>query len=362
MGTIEPIKTDQDKIILSQRIEETRNSLQTDSLSMSLGEIISLYEHGELIINPSSQRLFRWSKKQQTRFLESLILGIPTPPIYIAENQDGNWELIDGVQRVSTLLSFFGLLKNDPDKNNWTMSEGELIDEFEGFNCDNLPFKLILNLKRAIWRVEIVKWNSKMDMRFELFNRLNTGGTPLTDQEIRNNIFRGISPSFSEYLAEMSSIPEFVGLIKITKSRIKQMYLDELVLRFTSLVFDWDKINEGLPNYMTKFMGEAVRDPKFDYCKFQDIFVRTVHLLSDLGKGIFLTSNGLFSTSLFEGITIGVANNIDFYEKNKYMLNDKIKEIKKDNEFNSYMGSSASSKNRVKGRIRRAIRIFEHIQ
>ena len=183
MSNIEFIKTDEDKSTLSKKIEITKNSLQTDRLDMSFGEIMNIYEDGEIIINPEFQRLFRWSIEQQTRFIESLVLGIPIPPIFVAEDNDGKWELVDGLQRISTVLSFFGLLKERPDKNKWTMSEGELIDELEGFNVDNFPFKSTLNIKRTVCRVEIIKWNSKMDMRYELFNRLNTGGTPLQSRK-----------------------------------------------------------------------------------------------------------------------------------------------------------------------------------
>ncbi|MDD4331635.1 MAG: DUF262 domain-containing protein, partial [Methanosarcinaceae archaeon] len=171
----------------------TRNSLSTDRLDMSFGEIMSMYERDEIIINPDFQRLFRWSIPQQTRFIESLLLGIPIPPIFVAEDKNGKWELVDGLQRVSTVLSFFGILKTSSEKNKWTLSKGELIEYLENYNCDTIPLKINLNIKRAICRIEIVKWNSKMDMRYELFNRLNTGGSPLTEQEIRNCIFRGTS-------------------------------------------------------------------------------------------------------------------------------------------------------------------------
>lgn len=358
MSATVPNKTDGDRSILSEKIESTKNSLQTERLDMSFGEIMNIYEDSELIINPEFQRLFRWSKEQQTRFIESLVLGIPIPPIFVAEDDKGKWELVDGLQRISTVLSFFGLLRDGKEKNKWTMSEGELVEELEGYNVDNFPFKSILNIKRTVCRVEIIKWNSRMDMRYELFNRLNTGGTPLTEQEIRNCIFRGTSTKFNEYLTEMSSISEFIELVKITKYKVEKMYLEELVLRFTSLVLNWNDINESLSNYMTKFMKNAVEDPDFNYDKFKNLFVRTVNLLSEYGSEVFLASNYSFSTSLFEGITIGVANNIDYYERNKDILENKIIEIKNDNEFGSYMGSAASSKSRVKKRIQRAIKIF----
>ena len=156
---------------LEQQINEQRNSLSTDRLDMSFGEIMSMYEKEEIIINPDFQRLFRWDSDQQTRFVESLLLGIPIPPIFVAENDEGKWELVDGLQRTSTILSFFGILKTMPDKNLWVLQEGERIPSLEGFNIETLPSKFKLNLKRGTCRIEIIRWNSKYDMRFELFNR-----------------------------------------------------------------------------------------------------------------------------------------------------------------------------------------------
>ena len=97
--------------VLQKEIEEKRNSLTTDRLDMSYGEIISMYQNDDLIINPEFQRLFRWNNYQKTRFIESILLGIPTPPIFVAEDKEGKWELVDGLQRLSTIISFFGLLK-----------------------------------------------------------------------------------------------------------------------------------------------------------------------------------------------------------------------------------------------------------
>ena len=133
---------------------------------MSYGEIINMYQSGDLIISPEFQRLFRWKNFQKTRFIESILLGIPIPPIFVAEDKEGKWELVDGLQRLSTVLSFFGLLK-DGDKNNWIMDAGDLVPELEGYNKDKLPQIFQRNIKRAYCRVEIIKWDSKLDMRYE---------------------------------------------------------------------------------------------------------------------------------------------------------------------------------------------------
>ncbi|MDW5428798.1 DUF262 domain-containing protein, partial [Acinetobacter baumannii] len=91
---------------LIAKIDSVRNSLSTDRLDMSFGEIMNMYDRDEIIIDPDFQRLFRWDDYQKTRFIESLIIGIPVPPIFVAEDENGRWELVDGLQRISTVLSF----------------------------------------------------------------------------------------------------------------------------------------------------------------------------------------------------------------------------------------------------------------
>ena len=150
-------------------IEKSRNTLQTDKLDMSFGEIMSMYERGEIIINPDFQRLYRWSDYQKTRFIESVIIGIPIPPVFVAEDDSGRWELVDGLQRLSTIFSFFGNLNGDGVENKWVLGAGDMLQTLDGYNVDTLPLKIQLNIKRAVCRVEIIKWNSEYDLRFELF-------------------------------------------------------------------------------------------------------------------------------------------------------------------------------------------------
>lgn len=100
---------------LDRIIREKRNSLKTDRMNMSFGELMSIYEEGDLYITPEYQRVFRWTAFQQTRFIESVLLGIPVPSIFVAEDGDGKWEVVDGLQRLSSIFSFFGLLESVPE-------------------------------------------------------------------------------------------------------------------------------------------------------------------------------------------------------------------------------------------------------
>lgn len=96
---------------LQEEIDKTRKEIRTDSYSMSIGEWISLYENNEIDIHPDFQRFFRWSEHQKSTFIESILLGIPVPPIFVSQRDDGIWDVIDGLQRLSTIYEFVGILK-----------------------------------------------------------------------------------------------------------------------------------------------------------------------------------------------------------------------------------------------------------
>ena len=272
---------------LEQEIEIMRNSLSTDRLDMSFGEIISMYEKDEIIINPDFQRLFRWTGFQKSRFIETILLGIPIPPIFVAEDEHGKWELVDGLQRLSTVFSFFGILKSLPDRNNWTLEEGDLVKNLDGLTYDKLPLKFQLNIKRSTCRIEIIRWNSKYDMRFELFNRLNTGGSPLTNQEIRNCIYRGASSKFNDFIKKLAKNKDFLKIVDPSDTQLEELYVEELVLRFISLLGDSKKIKTSIDRHMTEFMKQAVNDKHFKYQQIENRFNKTVKLLCNLDSNTF---------------------------------------------------------------------------
>ena len=345
---------------LLSAIESSRNTLQTDKLDMSFGEIMSMYERDEIIINPDFQRLYRWKDFQKTRFIESILIGIPIPPIFVAEDENGRWELVDGLQRLSTILSFFGILKTLPEKNDWILGDGDLIRDLEGYCCKDLPLKTQLNIKRASCRVEIIKWNSKYDLRFELFNRLNTGGSPLTNQEIRNSLFREISSDFNNFLKELSSNPKFKTIINVSQEQVDELYLEELVLRFMSL-YNSDTINRSIAQHMTEFMKQSAKNKDFNYEKYRTIFNRTVDILEPLGSKIFrYSTKDVFSTAVYDTTMIGIAENIHLYGNVKpSVIKGKISEIQTDVVYKKLTRSGGNNSiERVKKRIEFSKQIF----
>ncbi len=343
---------------LESQLEQTRNSLSTDRLDMSFGEIMSMYEREEIIIDPDFQRLFRWDTYQKTRFIESILIGIPIPPIFVAEDVNGRWELVDGLQRISTIFSFFGILRSMPEKNNWIMCKGDIATDLENLACKDLPLKFQLNIKRASCRVEIIKWNSAFDMRYELFNRLNTGGSELTDQEIRNAIFRGVSKDFNSFLRRCAENSDFLNLIQPTERQLEQLYMDELVLRFCSLTDFKEELSENISQHMTTYMKNAVSELE-KVPNLELSFNETIKILAPIGKDVFRGSNNVFSTSLFDCVMVGITKYIDRYKKERTdQIISKIDELKKSESFKKASGSASASKSRILKRIEVANEIF----
>jgi len=357
------------KTKLEEEISKARNNLKTEKMDMSFGELISMYENDELIIDPEFQRLFRWDSEQKTKFIESLLLGIPIPTIFVAEvKETGLWEIVDGLQRVSTVISFFGILKNVPphQENGWNLEEGKFIKSFRGKNFKELPTKYHINIRRSTCRVEVIKWDSNIDMRYELFDRLNSLGSPLSEQELRNCIFRPHSNQFNQLLKELSQLPQFSELVSPTEDQIKQLYLEELVLRFFAL-YDaiedaQNKINETISSYMTTYMGNISKKTALDFEEKKQHFTQLIELLAQLDKRVFRGKDGKgpFSSSLYDVIMVGIALYIDYYSMMQpELLKEKLAGISSDDNFRRCSSSHASSRSRVAQRIQFAKDFFK---
>lgn len=142
---------------LVTQIQDRAKEIHTDAYPMSIGELMSIYRDGELDIHPEFQRFFRWSPLQKSKFIESLLLGIPIPSIFVSQREDGVWDVVDGVQRLSTIFEFTGVLrdKNGSQVPSSTLVATEYLPGLQGrvWEDDNrpglsFPNALRLELKR----------------------------------------------------------------------------------------------------------------------------------------------------------------------------------------------------------------------
>jgi hypothetical protein len=280
---------------LTQAVERERKRAGVRSLDLSFNELADMCETGELHITPAYQRTFRWSDAKQSRFIESIILEMPLPPIYAVESQEGRWELIDGLQRLSTYLHLRGQLdlpeREPPIKKgeSFLCLEGcDIVPELNGFKFVDLPTSLQHRVRRATLRLDLVRRESNPRFAYYMFKRLNTGGEPLSDQEARNCSIRLLGTRFNDFIIELTKDESFQECIEdITEEFHARMGEPELVLRFFAFKNRMDEYVHDIEPFLTDFM-ERVSDESpenekriaFDFAEEERVFRRTFAILS----------------------------------------------------------------------------------
>ena len=194
-------------------------------------EVISLYnkhKKGHLILQPDFQRQYVWDSTKASKLIESAILQIPLPIVYLSEEKDGKEYVIDGQQRLTSFFAFIdGLF---PDGRQFKLSGLNVHAELNGKKFNELTDDLQNKINSyGVHTITFLK-NSSENLKFEIFERLNTGSVQLNDQELRNCLYRG---NFNIALKEMASDPDFMYIcgLKIPDKRMKDV---ELVLRFSA--------------------------------------------------------------------------------------------------------------------------------
>ncbi len=234
--------------MLAEEIEKAQRLVRTDAYQMSIGEIVNMYLNEEIIIDPEFQRLFRWDIGQKSKLIESLLLGIPLPSIFVFEKEDGTWELIDGLQRVSTILEFMGYLR-DPDGGLLPPSAleatkylpslhnavWETTDEILSLPSEEqaaLEKVQQLAIRRGRLGVEILKRPSDDQTKYDLFQRLNAGGTQANAQELRNCIMLMINVDYFRAVKAAAEEVTFQSVVSVSEEQAERQRHIEMAVRF----------------------------------------------------------------------------------------------------------------------------------
>lgn len=351
---------------ISSEIQKYRQEIKSERMDMSFGEIINMYRDKEIIISPEYQRAFRWDEQRQSDFIESILLGIPFPSIFVATNPDGKWELIDGLQRVSTVLSFFNELKDEDGnpypKNGLKLVEGSMLKGLKDITIDTLPLEYKLQIKRTPCRVEIILKESEFKMRYELFKRLNTGGEGLSRQEIRNCIFRGLDSRYSEFVAELAQDSIFREIVNISVSNEEKMYYEELVLRYLTLKNKGTRYSQSnIQDYMDDYLESQCKE--FNEVQMEmdkDLFLNIIKILEELkDENIFKLGRRYFTTSMYDAIMLSLSERtVDLESINIEQLGEKIVELKANEDFKKYVGSASSNPTSITNKVKIAKKVL----
>nr|WP_217988666.1 DUF262 domain-containing protein [Niallia circulans] len=354
---------------MEQEIIKKAKEIQTDSYPMSIGELTSMYKEGELDLNPDFQRFFRWNIHQKSKFIESILLGIPIPSIFISQDAQGRWDVIDGLQRLSTIFEFMGILKitnedgEEVEKEplalvgtDFLPSLNNIVWENDDAPDNSLDHSQRFKIKRSKLTIQIIKETSDPEAKYELFQRLNTGGSTLEPQEIRNCILIMVNNDFFKWLEGLSKNSDFLNAISISSKQKDEQYEKELIVRY--LLIKYGKVNEikgteDVHDYLTKEIIKVAKmelDFQKEKAEFNKIFKTLNQILGEDSFRKFKKEKekfmGAFSLATFEAIIGGLIPNINKIEE------DKVKEMIEKMSLHSDFQSILSSKHRPMLRFR----------
>ncbi|MBC7161236.1 MAG: DUF262 domain-containing protein [Immundisolibacter sp.] len=346
---------------VEEEINDRIGEVRTDTFDMSFGEISNLHKNRELVIQPEYQRLFRWSNQQRSHLIESILLELPIPQIFVIENQDGVLELIDGLQRTSTVLQFI-----DPDSvglDPLTLEGCTLIRALNGLTFHDLPLSLRLSLKRAPIRTVVIKKQSRGFLRYEMFKRLNTGGANLEPQEIRNCSARMIGNEgvkFYSFLVDLTQDSNFSACSDYLPQPEKEKKgAEELVLRFFATKNARNLFRGSVRDWLDNYMEQVLLEHHvFDYAQEEAEFRNVFRLArTKLGETAFLRYRGTMPVgslppAYFEAISIGISNTkADIEHKSADTLRNVITALVQSDAFRAVTGPGANSREKMETRI-----------
>lgn len=299
-----------------EEIISKRKQVLVDQMRMSVGELMSLYENKEINLSPDYQRLFRWSDQQQSDFIESILLGYPIPPIFVYQDSDGKWDVVDGVQRLSTIYRFTGLFEKeetdekDLDTKSFELSSGRILTTLEGFSWNGkkpLDASTKLDFRRSALSIITILDKNETNPTYEIFRRLNTGGSKLSPQEIRNILILMSSKNAFDKLNDYCNNNEtYSDLLSISNDKEVLGFKMEVISRYLVLKH-FDDCN----------LTELLKGNKSNLERFLDLSIeKTLKSITDINKDIFNFN------SLIEFLSLNVDYDFNFRQfdkkKNKF--------------------------------------------
>ena len=221
-----------DNIKIAKKFEDAQNALVLQASDLSLETIAQMVDTGAIEVSPKYQRRERWKQSAQSELVESFLINVPVPPVYLAEDDFGTYSVIDGKQRITTIHRYL--------REKFRLEELTKFPEVNGLKFSELPTQLRNALSiRPYLRVVTLLKQTDPELKYEVFTRLNTGGEPLLPQEIRNALYRGNLNDLLFDLAKNGFIRQQLKIKTEKETPYKEMQDVESVLRFLCLSSEW---------------------------------------------------------------------------------------------------------------------------
>lgn len=335
--------------------EEFRYSITSYGADYTVDSIVNRIEKEKIFV-PPFQRKYVWTHIQASRFIESLILGLPVPGVFLSrEEATGRMLIIDGQQRMLSIANFY---KGIFGQKKFALKGVQ--EDLEGKSYEDLNEADQNRLDDSIIHSTIVKQDTPSEddsSIYMIFERLNTGGTPLQPQEIRACVYYG---SFNELLSELVENENWREIFGKANRRMKEQ---ELILRFFSLFYDYQSYTKVLKSFLNEFMATNRNLQRFDAETLRSLFNNTINVIYNaVGDKAFRTGSRM-NAAIFDAIMVGVAKRLeDNPDPNIESLKTAYDELLQNEEFLTFTDSRTSDESSVKGRIGLSIQAFENVQ
>ncbi|MDC8005541.1 DUF262 domain-containing protein [Aureisphaera galaxeae] len=326
----------------------------------SCADLLRMYNDNQLDIQPDFQREIVWSNTMQTRLIDSLVKQLPIPSLCISlDYKTQERFVIDGLQRIASIIKFLDV---EPT-NEWKLSRLSDIDtRISGKTNITIKSKykdLFDKVQNTVLPITVLRCDyskkSHMHYLFTIFHRLNTGGSKLSNQEIRNCIFNG---TFNTLLKMSVEYENYIKLFNVNPEKIDRFSNEEMVLRFLSFTFNKENYSGQLARFLNEFMDKFQNASEENLAKFDNIFKRTI----DLIYRKILNSSPLpkLSKATTEALFVGVAYNIDDLEKKEHNDLHSYYTALRNHELFSVenLKEGLAQKERVLNRLDKSIEIF----
>lgn len=338
-----------------QNTNPLQRNLEIKKYDRMIKDIISSINDNSIILTPEYQRNYLWDNKKASKLVESILLNIPIPVIYASEEQNGKWNVVDGLQRLNSLKRFY--------LDEFKLTGLEILSKFNGLKYSELPEQIRSRIDRGDLTIILLLSSSSPEIQYDIFMRLNSGAVQLNEQELRNCLYRGtLNDKIKNELIYNSYFKEIFNWDIMHKRMIDV----ETILRYLAFSENYEIKNNQMINYdgrvknlinnfMVKYQNASISDLERFEKKFNSGIKKCYEVF---GKQAFRkkNANGNYDTRInrplyetimicFEKYTLG-----ELIEK-KSLIIDKTEELILSSEFNDYISTATGNTIKVNGRL-----------
>ncbi|XOF33262.1 MAG: DUF262 domain-containing protein [Candidatus Electrothrix sp. YB6] len=342
-------------------------TVKTQTIEYDLETLVKKIDRKTIQLNPEYQRRHRWSDEVSSRLIESLILNIPVPFIYISQDIDvdeeveedvSRYSVIDGQQRLTAIYSFL--------KNKYSLNGLEVLTELNNSYYRDLPPFLIRRLEERTIRCLRIDSTADSQVKYDIFERLNSGSVTLEPQELRNATCRGPFKKLIKKISKNNNFRELCSLDKEDSKRVQKMEDEELVLRFFSLAYKegYKQYKGEFKKFLTERMEQFNKLDKEELEKMEDFFLSTFEHIKLSGEKLpfakyrsvdgELRRMSKFNAAVFDSIVVPVS----LSEKKKTLDIKKIRELFHDKTFFSSVEGSVTDVSKLTTRIQKGMEVI----